>query len=531
MSDQTTIPDFLGESRTGGSRHFRAINGWISHPLIKESAIEAREFQTSIAEKALSGNLMIVIPTGLGKTIIATLVSAELLLRNEKKVLFLAPTKPLVNQHLETFQRLLTIEEMVSFTGSVSAKKRSGRWNDARVIFSTPQVIKNDVKEKRYSLEDVSLLIFDEAHRAIGKYAYVEIAKNYVELGKSPLILALTASPGGKRKRIQEVLDNLHIRSVEARSRSDPDVVEYVKEIKIECENVRLNEKMVEIQKLLEQLLYEKIDKLHKMGFLTYKKRQYVSKKDIITTGEMIRQRMGRGRRSYLFGAVHNQAIAIHAYHCLELLETQGVKPLEDYLGRLFEKKEPSRSEKSVVGDGRVRKAYRLAKACAYISHPKIDKLKEVIERQFAAKKESLIIVFAQYRDTIASILQELESLNVKAVRFVGQASREGGKGLTQKEQKEILDNFRNGTYNVLVASSVAEEGLDIPSVDLVVFYEPIPSEIRAIQRRGRTGRSDIGRVVILIARDTRDEAYLHAEMSREEKMKRIVKWLGKKRG
>ncbi|MBI5252804.1 MAG: DEAD/DEAH box helicase family protein [Euryarchaeota archaeon] len=346
QKSQSTLFDFSEElrKRVEDSRIFQVREGYISHSLIKEEAIEAREFQINIAEKAVGGNLMAVLPTGLGKTIIAALAAAERLLRHEGRVLFLAPTKPLVNQHLETFRRLLKIEEMAAFTGSVSARKRGEQWNSTEVIFSTPQVIKNDVEKGRYSLENIILIIFDEAHRSIGKYAYVEIAKKYVEQGESPLILALTASPGGKRKRIQEVLDNLHIRSVEARSRSDADVVEYVKEIRIESEEVRLNEKMVEIQKLLEALLFEKIDKLHKMGFLMYKKRQYVSKKDIITTGELIRQRMGRGRRSYLFGAVHNQAIAVHAYHCLELLETQGVKPLEDYLGRLFEKKELSRS-------------------------------------------------------------------------------------------------------------------------------------------------------------------------------------------
>ncbi len=113
-------------------------------------------------------------------------------------------------------------------------------------------------------------------------------------------------------------------------------------------------------------------------------------------------------------------------------------------------------------------------------------------------------------------------------MRFVGQSSRTD-KGLKQQEQKEILDQFRTGEHNILVASSVAEEGLDIPAVDLVVFYEPIPSEIRSIQRRGRTGRSEVGRVVILIAKDSRDEAYLWAERSREKKMQRIVKWLRNK--
>jgi ERCC4-related helicase len=54
---------------------------------------------------------------------------------------------------------------------------------------------------------------------------------------------------------------------------------------------------------------------------------------------------------------------------------------------------------------------------------------------------------------------------------------------MSQEEQSAVLESFRNGEFDVLVATSIAEEGLDIPEVDLVVFYEPIPSEIRYIQR------------------------------------------------
>lgn len=510
-------------------RHFQVADGFVSHPLLRDGAIEAREFQLRIAEKALKGNLMVVLPTGLGKTIIAALVCAESFKRTGKKTVFLAPTKPLVNQHLETFQRLLEIERMAVLTGSIQPKERQRIWHENDVIFSTPQVVDNDTAAERYSIKDAPLIIVDEAHRAVGKYAYVSIIEREVMDRAAPLVLALTASPGEKRKRIVEVMKNLLIEKVEARGRGDPDVSPYVKDIQITWEKTRLSPQMVEIQKPLEDILYEKIEKLHKLGFLTYKKKIYVSKKDLITTGDQIRKRMGRRRAAYLFGALHNQAIAVHAYHCIELLETQGVSPLKVYLDRLGRKEEHSKSENALLKDKRMLGAHRLAMVHKAISHPKLDLLKKVVLRQFKDKRDSLVIVFAQYRDTISTIMKELEGLEVRPVRFVGQASRKGEKGLTQKEQKDVLDGFRKSDFNILVASSVAEEGLDIPSVDLVVFYEPIPSEIRAIQRRGRTGRSDIGKVSVLITEETRDEAYLYAEMSREKKMHRVVKWLSRK--
>ena len=195
----------------------------------------------------------------------------------------------------------------------------------------------------------------------------------------------------------------------------------------------------------------------------------------------------------------------------------------------MFEGECEKRSEKILVNDKRVQSVYERAREYAVISHPKISALKGVLSKQLNTKNTSLVIVFAQYRDTIASILAEIKDIpHARPVRFVGQASRTD-KGLKQEEQKEILEKFRNAEFNILVASSVAEEGLDIPAVDLVVFYEPIPSEIRSIQRKGRTGRSEVGRVVILITKDSRDEAYLWAERSREKKMQKMVKWLRSK--
>jgi len=79
-----------------------------------------------------------------------------------------------------------------------------------------------------------------------------------------------------------------------------------------------------------------------------------------------------------------------------------------------------------------------------------------------------------------------------------------------------------------LVATCIAEEGLDIPSVELVVFYEPIPSEIRYIQRRGRTGRKKFGKVKILITQDTIDEGFYFASLKREKQMRDVVSRLEK---
>ncbi len=92
-------------------------------------------------------------------------------------------------------------------------------------------------------------------------------------------------------------------------------------------------------------------------------------------------------------------------------------------------------------------------------------------------------------------------------VEFIGQAKKKG-KGLSQKEQMQILNEFQMGFYNILCASQVAEEGLDVVETNVVVFYEPTPSAIRKIQRSGRTSRTKQGKVIVLMTKNTRDEAY-----------------------
>lgn len=503
----------------GDREEGKTPESYVEHPLLRERTIQAREYQLSIAEAAKRTNTLVVLPTGLGKTIIALLVALDALSRG--KVLILAPTKPLVEQHCRSFRRFTKLREreMALFTGEMPPHKRAAAWERARVIFATPQTVLNDLEAGSYDLTRVALVVFDEAHRAVGEYAYVKIAARF-----RGLILGLTASPGGDREKIREVLGNLKISRVEARLPGDSDVRRYVKGVKIRWHRVRLSGELREATNLLRDFLEEKLRKLQRMGFLSYKKARHVSKKDIIELGSGIRGRLG-GRRGYLFSALMLQSAALHAFNLLELVETQGTKPALAYAERLRSRSELSRGERLFLSDPRVQEALELLRA-SKVEHPKLEALVELVRRQLRDKPESLIIVFVQYRDTIAMVVERLRSEGISALRFVGQASRGEERGMSQRVQNEVLQRFSRGEARVLVASSVAEEGLDIPSVDLVVFYEPVPSEIRAIQRRGRTGRGALGEVVILIARGTKDEAYLYAELARERKMRRFVRWL-----
>ncbi len=500
---------------------FKVADGCIEHPLVKQKKVSHRLFQHRIAEKIIGKNALVVLPTGLGKTIIALLAVAEILHQTPGKVIVTAPTRPLVEQHFDTFRDMMVDEiKMGVMLGSSPPKKRIEIYNNSDIIFSTPQCLSNDYENNRYSPDKIRLLIVDEAHRTVGKYAYVDLCAR-----TSAPILGLTASPGGKKAKINEVITNLKTEIIEARTRNDPDVKRYIKDINVEWIRVKLNNEMIKIQSILEDYLYSKIQRLQKIGILSYKLANNVSKTELLGAREPISKRFGRNK-GVMFGAIHNQTLAVYAFHCLETLETQGVSQLRDYLGRMAEEEKKTKSRKAFLGDNRIQDVLELARQFSKISHPKLKHIHGIITAEVKRDPECRIIVFTQLRDTIPTIIHEMEKDGIDFRRFVGQARRPDGEGLRQKEQKEILDDFRNKRFNVLIATSVAEEGLDIPDVDIVIFYEPIPSEIRTIQRRGRTGRSSIGKVKVLITTSTRDEAYLWAEVQREKKMRGIIHWM-----
>lgn len=493
------------------------------------AGLQAREYQKRIAEVATSRNTLVGLPTGLGKTIVAIMVAAATLQRDPKsKVIVLAPTRPLVLQHLRAFGAELKLPEgsMVALTGSVDPGEREVLWRKSKVIFATPQTIYNDVRHGRISLREVALAVFDEAHRSVRDYTYTKLATVYRETSDHPLILGLTASPGASKEKINEIKRNLFIEAVEARSEESDDVKEYVERTNIETIRVRVPDEYYMTTLRLRELYNDKVKKLLNGGFLRSSR---VSKKALLEARIAISARLKSaqatgGQRGYIFGAIMNQAQAVTILHAIEMIETQGAPPLLRYLEKLREKPDKGKSATSLVKDPKWLKVEEEASKLAMIPHPKIAVMLDVVEQQTKRKPDSKVIVFTQYRDTIEDIVKALGERGLSASRFVGQADRTGSKGMDQEKQTETLELFGKGEFKVLVSSSIGEEGLHVPDVDLVIFYEAVPSEIRYIQRRGRTGRTTEGRVVILLAEGTVDESYYYSTLFKEGRMRELVK-------
>ncbi|MBI5046712.1 DEAD/DEAH box helicase [Candidatus Micrarchaeota archaeon] len=468
-----------------------------------------RAYQLAIYHSIIAkGNTLVVLPTGLGKTLIALMLIRDKV--KEGRCLFLSPTKPLCKQHHESIVRTLLSEieepEIVLISGEIAPSKRKKLY-EKKVIVSTPQTIKNDLETGVLNPEtaNFSLIIFDECHRAIGEYAYTFVADRLTS--KKPeenkvLFLGLTASPGGNRQRIKEVMDALKIANVEIRSHEDPDVARYVQKSNVKWIEVDLGDHFRLIKSKLEGMTSRYARNLGGMGFpppLKHKG-QFMQ----------LRERILNIPHAIKYPALVQYSVLLHLLHMTELLETQGIHPLRNYLVKLREK--DSKSAKLLLHEPLLAEVTMLAQK--EDDHPKMLALIE----QLVAMKGKKVIVFAQYRDQIARIESVLNEKGISAKRFVGKKE-----GVTRKMQEETVADFRDGKFEVMVSSSIGEEGLDIPKVDAVIFYEPIPSEIRSIQRRGRAARMQEGEVIVLMTKGTRDEYYHYASKNREKKMKTIL--------
>jgi Fanconi anemia group M protein len=492
-------------------------------PRVVPGSVARRAYQEAIAAECLERNTLVVLPTGLGKTVIALLVLARRLERGGRAVV-LAPTKPLVEQHARFLAERLQGVEVATLTGEVPPGDREAAWGKPGLVCSTPQVLGNDLARGVASLKGVACVVFDEAHRAVGEYAYAAIARAYRDQEPEGRVLGMTASPGAQPERIAEVMENLGIEGIEIRTERDPDVAPYVQPVHLEFIEVAMPPTVKRIGELLRAGLREAVGELQRAGLVRLGE---PNARDLLEAQRRLMVQVDRADRDtagQAFQMLSALARALKLNHALELAETQGLGALRAYVERL--RHDETRAARALLRDARVDEALRLL-ATARAEHPKMRRVAVLLQEQLRAKPGGRAIVFAHYRDTAEVLLDELSRVEgLRPVRFVGQATKGEDKGLSQKEQHRLLGRFRAGDVNVLVATSVAEEGLDIPSTDLVVFYEPVPSEIRSIQRRGRTGRSQPGRVVVLVTKGTRDVAAYWTARRKEREMRDEVEYL-----
>lgn len=486
----------------------------VEHFLIKPGTIETRDYQANILNTALRENTLCVLPTGLGKTTLAILVAANRLERYpNKKILIMSPTRPLCAQHQKSFRECLNIDhdDIVLVTGFIRPENRGEIYKDAKVIVATPQTIENDMMNRIIDLGDFSLVVFDECHRAVKDYAYTAVAHEYGRISDH-LILGLTASPGASEEKIKQICKNLSIGAVEIRTEVDGDVKPYVKKTNIEWLKINLSENLKFAQANLKAALNNRIERLKEY------KIHVRTKREVLEAQQIISRKISKEKRPIYYFLASLTAETIKIWHLLELLETQSVRATKKYLNKIREKK--TTSDKRILNDEDIRNAILRIERSE--EHPKLEKLEEIVADEVKGNKNIKVIVFSHYRDNIEQIFDILTNVTgCLPVILIGQA---GEKGLSQKEQIEIVKDYEADVYNTLITSPIGEEGLHLASADLAIFYDSVPSEIRTIQRRGRVGRTKVGKIIFLLTKGTRDESYYWVAQRKEKRMKTILK-------
>jgi ERCC4-related helicase len=494
-----------------------------------------RDYQQAIFETAKKNNTLVVLPTGLGKTLIALLLTIHQQKKHPgSKALIIAPTRPLVEQHFKSFETQLPelFADLQLFTGSIPASKRKKIFNTADIVFSTPQCIANDLNQALYSLENVSLLVIDEEHRCIKNYDYTSVANRYKQQAENPLTLGLTASPGSDASKVKEICKHLDIGEIEIRSRESPDVKDYLQELNFKKVEIPFPKEFIEIRVLLQRI--------HDKAVAQLKSRRLLFGPSNKISLLQLQKKLAAKISSRDFNAMIGMSLtaqAIKISHAIELLETQTLYGLNEYLQSI---KSQAQSKKSKAVQTIVKNPDFHAALVSLqdlltskIEHPKIEELATLIESEISKNKKAKAMIFCQFRDTAKTIASRMNKIpKIKAQIFVGQAKKSSSSGaqsgLSQKEQKKVIEKFSSGEINTLVATSIGEEGLDIPEVSTVVFYEPIPSAIRKIQRAGRTARLAPGKLIILVTKDTRDIAFHYASAAKEKKMYSVIETVKK---
>ena len=507
-----------------------------------------RDYQFSIVARGLYHNMLVALPTGLGKTFIAATIMLNWFRWTiESQIVFVAPTKPLVSQQVKACFDIAGIPRSATtmLTGGISPGLRAEEWQSKRVFFMTPQTIINDLKTGICDPKKLVLLVVDEAHRATGGYAYVEVVSFLKRFNSSFRVLALTATPGSSVEKVQEVIDGLGISRVEIRTEESIDIRQYVHSRKIETILFENSDEMIMVMELFARALQPVLNKL--TGMNAYWARDPMTLTPFGCNQARTRwmsSDAGRKANMGVKGMVNTIfSLLASLSHGIELLKFHGIGPFYHKV-LAFRNELHSNDKKGGKYARQINESEPFQTMMSrvqiwinnpdFVGHPKLEYLQSVVMNHFldagdgrgaSDPSSTRVMVFSHYRDSAEEIARVLKR-NDPMIRphiFVGQASSKGSDGMDQKKQLDIIKKFQTGIYNTLVATSIGEEGLDIGEVDLIVCYDASSSPIRMLQRMGRTGRKRAGNIVVTLMKGKEEDNFIKAKDNYEKMQQEIA--------
>ncbi|KAJ4382864.1 3'-5' DNA helicase [Didymella sp. IMI 355093] len=475
-----------------------------------------RDYQFNIVQRGLFNNLLVALPTGLGKTFIAATIMLNWYRWTvDSQIVFVAPTKPLVSQQVGACFGIAGIPRSATtmLTGGVQPGLRSEEWKSKRVFFMTPQTLLNDLKNGYADPKKIVLLVVDEAHRATGSYAYVEVVSFLRRFNESFRVLALTATPGADVEAVQKVIDGLDISKVEIRTENSMDICNYVHQRRVEKQVFQNSDEMEMCMDLYSQALQPLVNQVAGLGAYWSNDPRTLTPYGCTQAAAKWINEAGRHANQGVKNMVRTVLTLLASIaHAMDLMKYHGMAPfynkLKDF--RDDSQKTKSKYKKQILESDAFKMLMTRLDTWMndenFAGHPKLEYVQECILEHFVNAGEgpnasqTRIMVFAHFRDSaeqIARVLKKHEPM-IRPRVFVGQATAKNSEGMNQKEQLNVIDEFKSGKYNTLIATSIGEEGLDIGEVDLIICYDSKASPIRMLQRMGRTGRKREGKIIML---------------------------------
>ncbi|KAJ7042488.1 hypothetical protein C8F04DRAFT_1076096 [Mycena alexandri] len=508
---------------------------WI-YPLNQQK----RDYQYNIVKHCLFDNTIVALPTGLGKTFIAGVVMLNFYRWfPEGKVVFVAPTKPLVAQQIDACHKVCGIpgSDAIELTGNNPPAMRARAWKEKRIFYMTPQTLNNDLISENCDVGDIVLLVIDEAHRATGGYAYNQVVRFMMAKNPHFRILALTATPGADPDAVQNLIDGLHISRIEIRDENSLDLKAYIHEKKVEQHVIKMTPEVNRIKEPLAALMQAALKPLQDRGVMPH----HANPVKMHPFGPQSKMKELKPDQKWAYAPLSKLSGLARA---MGYLIEGTIAMCNTCLQDLVSDKEGDDGGKQAAKAKKLRedplfqsvtKELQRQSLTGFSLHPKMERMKALVVQHFAERlgedgqetERTNIMVFVTFRqavDEIVAVLNREQPL-IRATRFIGQGTdKQGGKGLAQKEQLEVIEKFKAGEFNVLVATSIGEEGLDIGEVDLIVCYDAQKTPIRMLQRLGRTGRKREGTVHVLLAEGREEHNMDKAKVTYKEVQKTIVR-------
>ncbi|ESO08894.1 hypothetical protein HELRODRAFT_74403 [Helobdella robusta] len=466
----------------------------------KKCGLELRGYQIELASDAIKGrNCIIVAPTGTGKTHVAMFIIKASSRRKKKKVMFVVPTVALVEQQKRLFEKYLHAD-VIGISGDVELSLTELLETHTLFVL-TPQILENLLRKESSHMLELSLLIFDECHHTKKEHPYNAIMARYHEHldldpnSDLPQIVGLTASIGvGKAKDSIQAMDyilgvcaNLNTyyittvtKNVQELSKATNKPVEETEECsgrKYDPFGNMINEVMSNIEMMIQMPPKGNDDDVE-------------GDDDQIVQWHLCYIRPEDEAIFCIMLSIYNNALMINA----DCRTKDAVNFIRTKVGEFEDTPTGNSNNQTTISLMNNWQSTSVTLPSYhqndFYDNPKLELIKSKLIKQYKQNEDSRCIMFCKTRDMTVALknwmneTEELKSLN--ATNLVGTNAPAYKAGQTSAQQEDVLKYFKNGKHKLIIATTVAEEGLDVQKCNLVLRYEHVTNSIARVQCRGR---------------------------------------------